>query len=52
MVPLRKFGLFGMYIYHRILVSLFSNKFHPTDITDLKIAPRIVTDYFQQKAQS
>ena len=39
MVPMGKYSLFGMYIYHRILVTLGVNKFHPTDTTYLKIAP-------------
>ena len=35
---MRKYSLFGMYIYHRILVTLSFNKFYPTDTTYLKIA--------------
>ena len=35
---MRKYSLFGMCIYYRILVTLYFNKFHPTDTTSLKIA--------------
>ena len=48
MVPMRKYSLFGMYIYHRILVTLSFNKFHPTATTYLKIAPGLELISFPQ----
>ena len=40
MVPMRKYGLFGMYIYHPVLVTLSFNKFHlagTTYLTDKRV---------------
>ena len=39
MFPMRKNSLFGMYIFHRILVALSFKKFHLTYTTQLKIVP-------------
>ena len=48
MIPMRKYSLFGMYIYHRILMTLSFKKFHPTGTTYLKIAPGLELINFPQ----
>ena len=44
MVLIRKYSLFGMQLYHRILLTLSFSKFHPTDTIYLKIALFILFD--------